>query len=129
MQKAKFSHYAANSQEPNDHAEHIFQPLRIGSQYATFGDMPKELQTHVQIEDGADTNRAKEPNEQSLLLLLDLPNIRPLEGVQGKYNWQTAKKQNEDTKDDEPIDWNDVVMKKAAPGTDRAEPHEYRKIE
>lgn len=117
--------YAAYGEEPDYDGKHILQSCRVLSNYTVNLDLVQELKTDIEIEDGADTNRAKESDKQSLALLLDLPYIP----MQSEDYWHTTEQKYKDTEENEPPRRNYIVVTKAGPRTDSPKPEKDRQIE
>lgn len=73
---------AANCQEPDHHSHDLFQTDRILPYHSIDCDLTEKVDTEVQIENGRDANRPKEPHIRSLLYFLNLRDVP----VEGKHN-------------------------------------------
>lgn len=115
----------ADAKEPDDHVHDLHQILCVLPHLTIHLDLPQKLQTHIQIEDGADSNRAKEADEKCLTLLFNLGNVL----VHGVNNRWTPKQEHEDAKENQAVDRNDVVVSELGPWTDGTEPDEDCDVE
>jgi hypothetical protein len=64
------------------------------------------LSTDIEIEDGRDTNWAKEAYKPCLFLMLNLVNML----VHGHHNRKASEEKNGDPEKNETPDWNDAVV-------------------
>lgn len=68
--------------------------------------MFEEVQTDVEVKDCANSDWTEEANENRLPCLLNLRN----QTVYGEDERKTTEHQNENSKEDQPIDWDVIVM-------------------
>lgn len=113
-----FTDNTAYSQKPDDNGEYFLQLRCIFPNNTIDGNLGEKVKTNVEIEHSAHSNGAEEPDKESLLLLLNLPNL-PVHGKDDRY---TAKQEYENAQEDEPVYWYHVVVSKAGPGTYGTEP-------
>lgn len=116
---------AANDQEPDHYLYRLGELLCVFSDVSVNRNLHQEFSTDRQIEDGPNADRTKEPDKRGLLHMFDLMDVF----VHGENDWEPAHKENQNTQEDEPIDWDDVVFQEESPRTHSAKPHEDREVE
>lgn len=119
------NHYACNSEEPHYHSHHLYQSCRILSDRSIHNNGVEISDTDVQVEDGRNTDRSKEPYEECLPDMLDLRDIF----VYCKDEWQSTKQENKDAERDQSVDWDDVVDTKACPWRRGTIPDEHSDVQ
>ncbi len=81
------SHNTAHGEKPDDDRKNVLQSLGVLSNRAVYSDGSEKFEADVEIEDGADTDGAKEADKDCLLLFFDLPDVP----VQSEDDGETAE--------------------------------------
>ena len=111
---------AANGQKPDHHRHDFGQPCSISTHHAIHGNLPKEVKANIEIENRTDANGPKEPYKEGLLLFFNLIDM-PVHGIDDRY---AAKEKDQDAKEDQSVDWNDIIVAEDGPWADAAEVYE-----
>lgn len=109
---------ASYAKKPDNDIHNFHQIVCIGPYLAIYSNLSEKFQADVEIEDGAHTNWAKEPNIQSLSLVFDLMDVF----AHGKYDGGSSKEKDQDTQEEKAIERNYGVMNELIPWGHSTEP-------